>query len=64
MRRKAHAGTAIVATIETQMIHKRSKVFVPRTKRPLPRFRAPEAKFLNTLAKEIKNTKFKELRTP
>ena len=27
MRPKAHAGTAIVATMETQMIHKRPKVY-------------------------------------
>ena len=32
MRRKTHAGTAIVATIETQMIHKRSAVFLPKHK--------------------------------
>lgn len=28
MRRKAHAGTAIVATIETQMIHIRPAVLI------------------------------------
>ena len=55
MRPKAHAGTAIVATIETQMIHIRPKVFVLLTKRPLPRFLSPEAKLLNTLFKETKN---------
>ena len=33
MRRKAHAGTAIVATIEIQMIHTRPAVSLPKHKR-------------------------------
>ena len=55
MRPKAHADTAIVATIETQMIHKRPKVFSVRTKHLQCRSRSPEAKLLNTLSKETKN---------
>ena len=32
MRRKAHAGTAIVATIEIQMIHRRPALFSQKHK--------------------------------
>ena len=50
MRPKAHAGTAIVATIETQMIHIRPT----GKKHTQTRFRSPKTKFLNTLFKETK----------
>ena len=50
MRPKTHAGTAIVATIETQMIHIRPT----GKKHTQTRFRSPETKFLNTLFKETK----------
>ena len=59
MRRKAHAGTAIVATIEIQMIH----IKPTGKKHTQTRFRSPKTKFLNTLSKETKisNSEYKAL---